>query len=104
MTIREYIEQAIAENRAIEIEYVKYDGTGSKRQVSDLSYSDEYGDDYIVGFVIFETSTEHSRSAESGRLMVSHSIQSPTIFLQERLRIRVKLPISHNHRQLPRRR
>lgn len=50
MTIREYIEQAIAENRAIEIEYVKYDGTGSKRQVSDLSYSDEYGDDYIVGF------------------------------------------------------
>ena len=49
MTIREYIEQAIDESRTIEIEYVKYDGTSSKRSISDLSYSDEYGDDYIVG-------------------------------------------------------
>ena len=50
MTIREYIEQAIDEGRTIEIEYVKYDGTSSKRSISDLSYSDEYGDDYIVGY------------------------------------------------------
>ena len=50
MTIREYIEQAIDESRTIEIEYVKYDGTSSKRSISDLSYSGEYGDDYIVGY------------------------------------------------------
>ena len=50
MTITEYIEQAIDESSTIEIEYVKYDGTSSKRSISDLSYSDEYGDDYIVGY------------------------------------------------------
>ena len=49
MTVREYLDQAIAEGRTIEIEYVKYDGTYSKRKVSNLSYSDEFGSDYIAG-------------------------------------------------------
>lgn len=49
MTIREYLDRAIAEGRTIEIEYVKYDGTYSTRKVSNLSYSDEFGSDYIAG-------------------------------------------------------
>lgn len=50
MTIREYIEQAIKENKTITIKYQKYDGTFSTRKVSNIAYSDEYGSDYIKGY------------------------------------------------------
>ncbi len=50
MTIREYIEQAIKENKTITIKYQKYDGTISTRKVSNIAYSDEYGSDYIKAY------------------------------------------------------
>lgn len=50
MTIRGYLDQAIREGRTIEIEYTKYNGEYSTRKVSDLSYSDELGSDYIAGY------------------------------------------------------
>ena len=50
MTIREYIEHAIKENKTITIKYQKYDGTISTRKVSNIAYSDEYGSDYIKAY------------------------------------------------------
>lgn len=41
------IQQAVEEHLALEIEYVKYSGESSRRQLSDVHYSDEYGTDYI---------------------------------------------------------
>ena len=43
MTIREYIEQAVKENKTITIKYQKYDGTLSTRRISNIAFSDEYG-------------------------------------------------------------
>lgn len=50
MTIREYLNQAIKEGRTIKIEYVKDNGEHSIREVSNLSYSEEFGNDYIDGY------------------------------------------------------
>lgn len=43
---------AVNEDKTITIKYQKYDGTVSTRKVSDLEYTDEYGnyDEYIHGF------------------------------------------------------
>lgn len=41
------IQQAVEEHLALEIEYVKYSGESSRRQLSDVHYSEEYGTDYI---------------------------------------------------------
>lgn len=52
MTIAEYIDEAIKSNKEITIKYVKNDGTRSKRTISNVQYSEEYGygKDYITGF------------------------------------------------------
>lgn len=50
MTIQEYIRQAIAEQKDITIEYIKYDGTKSMRTLSNVRYSDEYGNSYITAY------------------------------------------------------
>lgn len=50
MSIKEYIDEAIREGRDITIGYQKYDGTLSKRTISNVQYSDEFGDGYISGF------------------------------------------------------
>lgn len=55
MSIRSEIEKAIRLGKDIEIEYVKYDGTRTKRRVSDISFCNEYGaygyeNDHISGF------------------------------------------------------
>lgn len=50
MSIKEYIDKAIREGRDITIGYQKYDGTLSKRTISNVQYSDEFGDGYISGF------------------------------------------------------
>lgn len=49
------IDQAIKENKAIEFYYTKYSGENSKRKVSNISYSNEYGafgyqNDHIKGY------------------------------------------------------
>lgn len=50
MSIKEYIDKAIREGRDITIGYQKYDGTLSKRTISNVQYSNEFGDGYISGF------------------------------------------------------
>ncbi|MCQ2278347.1 MAG: WYL domain-containing protein [Bacteroidales bacterium] len=50
MSIKEYIDKAIREGRDITIGYQKNDGTLSKRTISNVQYSDEFGDGYISGF------------------------------------------------------
>lgn len=55
MSIRTEIEKAIRLGKDIEIEYVKYDGTRSKRRVSNISFCNEYGaygyeNDHISGY------------------------------------------------------
>ena len=44
------INKAINTGATVEIEYTKNDGTSSVRKLSDLSYSDDYGDSYISAF------------------------------------------------------
>lgn len=50
MTIREYIDNAITSESKVTIKYVKFDGSLSTRTISELEYSDEFGDDYISAF------------------------------------------------------
>lgn len=50
MNIETYIEKAIAERKSITIKYIKYGGEISVRELSDLKYSDEFGNAYIEGF------------------------------------------------------
>ena len=50
MTIREYIDKAINSGNKVTIKYVKFDGSLSTRTISELEYSDEFGDDYISAF------------------------------------------------------
>ena len=50
MDIREYINEAIQKKRDITIKYKKYDGSVSTRVLSNVEYSDEYGDSYIKAY------------------------------------------------------
>lgn len=50
MEISEIIRKAILEDSEIEIVYTKYDGTVSKRVLSNINYSDEFGPGYISAF------------------------------------------------------
>lgn len=47
MTIKEYVHKAIVNGNDITIMYEKYDGTLSTRRISNIQYSDEFGDEYI---------------------------------------------------------
>lgn len=44
------LEQAMNDGSTLEIDYEKYDGEQSHRSISNIQYSDEYGDDYISAF------------------------------------------------------
>lgn len=50
MEISEIIRNAILDDSEIEIVYTKYDGTVSKRILSNIGYSDEFGPGYISAF------------------------------------------------------
>lgn len=50
MTIREYIDKAVTSNNKVTIKYVKFDGSFSTRTISELKYSDEFGEGYISAF------------------------------------------------------
>lgn len=50
MGIREYLDNAIKNGKTVTIKYIKYEGTFSTRKISDIQYSDEFGDDYIQAF------------------------------------------------------
>lgn len=50
MTIKEYIDKSINSGNKVTIKYVKFDGSLSTRTISELEYSDEFGDDYITAF------------------------------------------------------
>ena len=47
MEIKSYIRNAIINKKTVRIKYTKYDGTESVRTISDIKYSDEFGNDYI---------------------------------------------------------
>lgn len=70
MTIREYIDKAITSGSKVTIKYVKFDGCLSTRTISELEYSDEFGDDTSLHFVICAKSDEHLKFLEYERLMV----------------------------------
>ncbi len=46
MSIAEYIKKAIENKETITIRYIKYDGTVSVRTISEIQYSNEYGEYY----------------------------------------------------------
>jgi predicted DNA-binding transcriptional regulator YafY len=48
--INDDIQRAIDTGAIIEIAYTKYDGTASIRRLSDVQYSDEYGNTHIQAF------------------------------------------------------
>ena len=50
MGIREYLDAAIRTGKSVTIKYIKYEGEYSVRTISNIQYSDEYGDDYIQAF------------------------------------------------------
>ena len=50
MGIKEYLDTAIRTGNSVTIKYIKYEGEYSVRTISNLQYSDEYGDDYIQAF------------------------------------------------------
>lgn len=50
MSIIEYIEEAIQNDKSVTIKYEKYGGELSTRTLSDIHYSDEFGEEYIEGF------------------------------------------------------
>ena len=53
--IRSQVERAINSNSSIEISYTKYDGTSSRRKISNIKYNNQYYDigyanDHIEGY------------------------------------------------------
>lgn len=52
MSIKTYIDNAILKGEAVTIKYIKYSGECSTRMISDIHYSNEYGegDDYIEAY------------------------------------------------------
>lgn len=52
MSIKSYIDDAILNGKAVTIKYIKYSGEYSTRKISDIHYSNEYGEggDYIEAF------------------------------------------------------
>ncbi len=50
MGIREYLDAAIRTGKSVTIKYIKYEGEYSVRTISNIQYSDEYGDNYIQAF------------------------------------------------------
>lgn len=50
MGIKEYLDTAIRTGKSVTIKYIKYEGEYSVRTISNIQYSDEYGDDYIQAF------------------------------------------------------
>ena len=53
--IRSQIDRAINSNSSIEISYTKYDGTSSRRKISNIKYNNQYYDvryanDHIDGY------------------------------------------------------
>ena len=54
MNIEIYIDNAIREGKFIIIKYIKYNGEISNRTVSDLRYTDEFGNDYIGTVVNYQ--------------------------------------------------
>lgn len=50
MSITSEIENAIRSNSSLRISYRKFDGTTSNRTISNIEYSEEYGDEYIYAY------------------------------------------------------
>lgn len=50
MNLKEYLDNAIRTGKTITIKYSKYDGEQSVRQISNIQYSDEFGENYIEAF------------------------------------------------------
>lgn len=50
MSIKEYLDEAIKTGKTVTIKYIKYDGEYSERVISDIQYSEEFGNEYICAF------------------------------------------------------
>ena len=73
MNIKEYIDKAIREQLTITIKYVKYEGEISTRTISDLNYSDEFGDEYIECYCHLRN---ERRTFKISRIMEADGIKS----------------------------
>ena len=79
--ISKKVEQAIANDEAIEVTYVNYDGEGSKRVLSDLSYTDKfdaYGYDK-QHFRAFCHKRQEERSFKIDRISAIRIVEKPLV-------------------------
>ena len=83
--MRRYIDNAIRTGKTVTIKYIKFEGEYSVRQISDIQYSSEFGDDYIDAFC-------HKRQERrTFRLSINQRLHSPR---RKRLLI---LEVLHHH-------
>lgn len=75
MTVKEYITKAIQENKSITIKYRKFDGSISTRRLSNVEYSDEFGDDYIQAYCHLRN---ENRTFKISRIIEVDGIKAPT--------------------------
>ena len=73
MTIKEYIIRAIITGKSITIKYQKYDGTISSRRISNITYSDEFGNDYIEAYCHLR---KEKRTFKISRILQADTIRS----------------------------
>lgn len=75
MTVKEYINNAIREHKEITIKYRKYDGSISTRRLSDVDFSDEFGEDYIQAYCHLRN---ENRTFKISRIIEVDGIKAPT--------------------------
>ena len=66
--MRRYIDNAIRTGKTVTIKYIKFEGEYSVRQISDIQYSSEFGDDYIdaLGHDIVKVDAQDPTCEEAG--------------------------------------
>lgn len=74
MTVKEYITKAIRENKSITIKYRKFDGSISTRRLSNVEYSDEFGDDYIQAYCHLRN---ENRTFKISRIIEVDGVKAP---------------------------
>ena len=94
--IEDDIQRAIDTGAIIEIAYTKYDGTASIRRLSDIQYSDEYGNTHIEAFCHLRN---ERRSFKISRISRLTFISSPDAVSEQSTLInptKVKMPYRFN--------
>lgn len=72
---RKYLEDAIQGNKKVKIKYKKYGGECSERQISNIQYSDEFGEDYISAYCHLR---QENRTFKIDRIESIDGIKNPS--------------------------